>query len=43
VDDCKVSKILKATVDGAASPIDWVRLLPQMWDNRQMYVTPDAG
>ena len=41
---CRVSRLLRATLDGANSRVDWQRTVPFMlFGVRQVYVTPDAG
>jgi hypothetical protein len=39
---CKVSRLLKATIDGPRSRIDWQRVVPGTDDIREGYVTPDG-
>lgn len=39
---CKGTKLMRATVDGPRSRIDWQRDVPILWDIKEGYVTPDA-
>jgi hypothetical protein len=40
---CKVSRLMRATLDGPRSKIDWQRPVPTVIDVKEGYVTPDGG